>query len=61
MSYERYILFRQITNGGRVHEMSPEQRREFDALGITRIPPMTLQQQAAVRRRYLEVSSRAPR
>lgn len=37
MSYEKYIAWRRLTNGGRRsrEEMSPESQVEYDALGVT--------------------------
>jgi hypothetical protein len=59
VSYSKYIAWKRLTNGGRLNEMSPEQQREFDALGITEMPELTPAEQAEAKRRYLEVSSRA--
>jgi hypothetical protein len=37
--------------------MSPEQQREFDALGITEKPPMTAEEQAEAKRLYEQSTS----
>jgi hypothetical protein len=56
VSYDSYIAWKRLTNGGRLNEMSREQQREFDALGISEMPGLTPEERAEVEVLYQAVT-----